>query len=116
MPITQHFIIEGKYLGSTERDMVYVHSQKQVPTSYAFFCPKCAALWATCPVEVVPGQPEHFMVWTRACKRHFYHAQEVPGSLWMEWDKDFNAAFPPEVLRWELNRHLDLYKEKENVT
>jgi hypothetical protein len=115
MPITQHFIIEGKYLGSSEREMIYVHAQKQIPYSYAFFCPVCAALWATCPVEMISGKPEHFQVLTRACHRHYHHAMEVPGSIFVGWDKDFNNAIPLEALRWELKQHLELFKDSENA-
>ena len=113
MPAIQHFIIEGKYLGSSERGAVYIHAQKQTPTSYAFFCPVCAELWARCPTELTPGQPEHFMVWTRACRKHYHHAMEAPGSIWMEWDQDFNAAFPEGVLKWELDRHFELYNKED---
>lgn len=107
MPITQHFIIRGKYLGNAQRQMTSRHSPAQVPTSYAFFCPVCAEVWARCPVEVVEGAPEHFMVWTKACSKHFVHRMEVPGSIYLDWDKDFTESFPEGVLREELLLHLD---------
>lgn len=112
---TQHFIIEGKYLGSTERGARYVHGQKQTPTSYAFFCPVCAALWATCPLELTEGKPEHFMVWTVPCRKHYHHAFVVPGSIHLSWDNEFTESFPRELLKWELERHLDFCELPERI-
>lgn len=111
MPITQHFIVEGKYLGSAERQMTSRHGPVQVPPSYAFFCPVCAEVWARCPVEVVEGQQEQFMVWTKACHKHFHHSMEVPGSLYLDWDKEFTESFPEGVLKAELLLHLDFYEK-----
>lgn len=107
MPITQHFILEGRYCGSAPRQMTSRHGPAQVPPSYAFFCPVCAEVWARCPVEVVAGSPEKFMVWTKACRRHYHHSLEVPGSIHLDWDKEFTESFPLETVRWEFERHLD---------
>ena len=112
MPILQHFIVEGKYLGTAERQMLFVHAQPQRPVSYAFFCPVCAEVWARCPVERADGTTENFMVWTQACRKHTFHRLAVPGSLTLSWEPDFTAAFPDELVRWEFDRHLD-YAEKE---
>jgi hypothetical protein len=99
---TQHFIIEGKHLGTAERTPRFVHAEVHNPVGYAFFCPCCGDVWARCPVEDQP-----WTVWTKPCRKHSTSALDIPGSLWLSWDKEFSLALPQEVLRWELERHLD---------
>ena len=106
---TQHFIVEGKYLGQAVRGAVFVHADLAPPLSYAFACPVCAEVWARCPVELPDGSHRRFQFQSKACRKHFGHALEVPGALTLGWDASFTDAFPEGVLRWELQRHLDLY-------
>lgn len=107
----QHFIVEGKYLGTAQRKLSIVHHEVQAPYSYAYFCPHCAELWARCPVEVPSGHAP-FQVWSIPCRKHPIDSLRVPGSLFLEWDKTFNNCLPEGVLRWELDRHLDLYPQE----
>lgn len=103
---TQHFIIEGKHLGTVERGRHFVHGEVQLPQAYAFFCPYCAEIWARCPVDGVKA----FHALTSTCRRHKRSSFSVPGSLRVALDDDFNNSFPPEVIRWEFHRYLNYYE------
>jgi hypothetical protein len=111
MPYTQHIIVEGRHLGTTERPPALVMGQFQRPISYAFFCPCCAEIWARCPVE---GQ-ERWMVQTIPCRKHSTSKYVVPGSLTLPWDGEFTTALPKDALSWELERHLDHAERMELV-
>ena len=106
MPYLQHFFIEGKHLGTTTRGNVFVHGELQAPTSVAYFCPKCAEIWARGMVE---GSP-HCEVRSVDCRKHPSRVYTVAGSLTSGWDEELNEAFPAEVLRWELERHFNYYE------
>lgn len=120
MNFTRHFFIEGQYLGSAKDQAHYIRNAKVLcpPQGHFFFCAHCSRLWAECPVE---GQAS--MIWSRACKNHSPGAQTggfgpqrtgvltVPsssptGSIWLDWEPEFTATFPPRVLEWEIARHL----------
>lgn len=98
----QTFFVEGKYLGQAMRPLVLHMGAYAPPLSFAYFCPVCAELWARCPVA-----GSEWMVWTRPCRKHPPQYSSIPGSLWLPWEKSFNDAFTPELLAWELDRHLD---------
>lgn len=104
---TQHFNIEGRYLGSCTRRSVVVCGQYQQPASFAFFCGRCANLWARCPVDQSYNSPDSdWVVWRRPCWKCRGHSGEVPGSLMLPWDPDFSEAFPDAVVRWEFDQHM----------
>lgn len=108
MPFLQHFIIEGKHLGTAHRSKVFVHAELQPPQAYAYFCPLCAEIWARCPVEGIGADP-NWRVLTMYCRKHSHPLWQVSGSILTVWDEGFVAAFPEEVLRWELQRHFEHY-------
>lgn len=111
--VTQHFILEGRYLGSALRSTSFSRRDscggvyERVPLSYAFFCPVCAEVWARCPVELPNGTQRQFFALTLACRKHEVSAWQVPGALQCGSDEDFFAAFPDEVVKWEFERHLE---------
>jgi hypothetical protein len=107
----QHFFVEGKYLGTAQRGLALHAGQYAPPVSFAFFCPHCADLWARCPVGDYNGTDRDWMVWTMACRKHPSRTFSVAGSLYLAWEKSFSDSFPPELLAWELDRHLD-YAER----
>ena len=93
--------------------MIWVHAERAAPRSYAFFCPVCGDTWASCAVRhQQTGQIELFTVWEVPCKYHYTDSQRVPGSLWLQWDKDFTDSFPPDLMKWELERHLDFIERR----
>jgi hypothetical protein len=109
MPYTQHFIVEGAYLGSAVRGRLSVTGGTSDPQPYAFFCGSCAELWARCPVDKLsPSIQQEWMVWRRPCRRCAGHSGEIPGSLLLPWEEDFNncLAEVPDALRWEFQQHL----------
>jgi len=110
MPYIQHFIIEGQYLGSALRERVRVHGTLEAPQPYAFFCGSCADLWARCPVDKLSSQQsQEWMVWRRPCRKCQGNAGEIPGSVMLPWDEDFNTSLTTvsDALRWEFHRHLE---------
>jgi hypothetical protein len=103
----QHFIIEGRYLGSVERKFDLTRGAS--PLSYGFFCMGCGEVFAKCPVE---GRPWQF--WARTCRKCPGGATlGLPGSIDLSWDKEFTAAFPFAVLLWEFQCELEQY-DKDN--
>lgn len=107
-PFQQHFFIEGKHFGTAARSRVWVHGELQAPRSLAYFCPKCAEIWARCPVVGEWSNPD-WAVLSMHCKKHNEPTWQVSGSLSINWDKEYVDAFPEAVLQWELQRHFDYY-------
>lgn len=107
---TQHFIIEGRPFGTGDRGFVYTKEVKHIPWSVLYVCRYCGNEYARAPV-LVAGVEREYTVHTGVCRRcaqrtrsvHF----DIPGSIWRSWDAEFVNAFPPEVLRWELERHIE---------
>lgn len=115
---TQHYFIRGKYYGSAERQPVYHHAERCNPTGLAFFCPFCGEVWALCPVE---GQP--FNSYNSPCEKHKRTDElgssslgritrlEVPGSLLLPFDPEWNDALPRELLAREFLIHFNHQSE-----
>lgn len=114
MQYTQHFIIEGRYLGSTPRGKVNAHGSLTAPAPFAFFCPRCGDLWARCPVEGhTPFEPVWtWAAWSISCRKCRPNFGEVPGSLIFPWACEFNEDLPLEVMQRELTIHLDWWERK----
>ena len=108
MSFPQAFIVEWQYLGRAMRGFV----NAGFPHPFAFFCPHCGDLWARCPVETPAHTKVLWLSWSRPCRKCPPHSGEIPGSLILPWEPEFNSALPEEVLRWELNRHLDWLEKK----
>lgn len=84
---------EGRFIKGTTWDL---------PSSFAFFCPYCGQVWARAHCE---GRV--YRVWAVECSRHPAPSwTQVAGSLWLEWDKEFTACFPPAVMEREVQIHL----------
>lgn len=102
----QHFIIEGRHLGSANRTFSLLQGGK--PNSYGFFCHSCGKVFAVAPLE---GRPWEY--WSRTCEQCSSAGSTtlgIPGSVWLAWDPDFIAAFPDAVLRWEFDRHSEWFE------
>lgn len=105
----QHFIVEGKFLGTAARGLVPVHEELHPPRSFAYFCQTCGDVWARLPVEDHLGNQQPFSVLTVGCSKHRQHSLEVGGSLFTSRDPYMLDAFPWEVWARELSLHLDLF-------
>ena len=99
---TQHFIVEGQWLGQAPRGLKRIHETFEPPRGYAFLCPTCGDVWAKAPVE-----QQTFLALHSPCSKHPGWYGTLPGSLWSEYDEEFNASFPPAVLRREFDLHLN---------
>lgn len=106
----QHFIIEGKYLGSAER--LFDLTRGASPLSYGFFCHACGEVFAKCPID---GRPWQY--WSRTCRKCAAlggGSLGIPGSIDLSWDPEFTSAFPLSVLVWEFQRELDYHERLQN--
>jgi len=117
MRFTRHYLVNGKLLGSVQCDKVVVHDQMAEPTSYAYFCPVCANIWARAPVvNNATGETIRFQVWSICCEHHqdrVVGKSEIPGQLFLRWDKPYNDLFPREVLQYETNQAIKhLFKDE----
>lgn len=111
-PFLQHFFVMGKYLGASPRNKVWVHAEQQSPRSLGFVCPVCGDAWAKAPVEPASGNGmAQWEVMMRPCPKHQQSRYDVPGSITLSWDPDFNDSFPPDVIRWEFQQHLNLFPD-----
>lgn len=103
----QHFIIEGRYLGSVERRFDLTRGAS--PFSYAFFCQHCGEVFAKCPID---GRPWQY--WSRTCRKcPGGGTLGNPGSLWLSWDSEFTSALPEPALKWEFQRLLDQFDKEQ---
>ena len=93
----QFFEIEGKFLGHAARGL---DIQLRPPLGAAFFCSTRGRIWALCPIA-----DREFMIWSIPCANHT-RSFAVPGSIYLSWDADFNAAMPDAVVRREFEIHL----------
>jgi hypothetical protein len=116
----QHFIIEGRYLGTAERGVFL--EPKEVrgcrPLSIILFCDKCGDPWARFPVESSDGHTTQWQAYAATCRKHLAeglgYAQRVPGSVLIPWDADLKGVLPLSVLLWEFQRELDYYDWTQN--
>jgi len=108
MSWTQHFLIEGAYLGTASRTYSTQSKDAAPPDGHAFFCPHCSTLWAVCAIE---GRPSFPLV--RNCRKHSFTSPLGPGgSVWLSWDQEFVEALPIAVLRRELELHADWHERR----
>jgi len=95
-------------MGTAIRSFVKRQDSVDIPLSYAYFCPTCGEVWARAVCENRP-----FFVWTVGCRKHQQYNFLIAGSLMLPLEPDFNAILPLDVLKWELERHIDFYLAKE---
>lgn len=105
------YFIDGQYLGQGRRSWEFFHNQPIPPESKAFFCEHCGEVWA----RVVSTEgTKHFAVYSMGCAkcRNPYRFMNPPGSIWMDWDKDWQDAMPKAVLQRELRLHCEFWLER----
>jgi hypothetical protein len=111
---TQSFFVGDEFLGESPRGLQ--HRTNAYPLSIAFFCPSCGDIWARCPVEGSPRS--RWRVAFSACERcDRIDILNLPGSLWLPLDTDFQNALPHAALLREFHlalKYLD-YLQSEGI-
>lgn len=109
MNYTQKFMVEGMFLGETERGKHFNKGELQAPYSEVFVCGGCGDTYAKCPVTDRAGKLQPFMIRGGTCGScvPWYKRGNPPGSIWQSWDEEFIKAFPPELIDREFHLMLD---------
>ena len=93
----QSFFLRDQLIVSQEVKPFFLHGQPSLPFGKAFFCPHCAEIWASAIVENRDTYVEHI-----PCDSHpATPSSPPPGSLWLSWDRNWNAALPQQLLERE---------------
>ena len=94
---TQLFFLHGDLVAEQPAKPFMLHAQRTLPVGRGFFCPICAELWFTALVSGRETYIEHIL-----CERHPPSpSRPLPGSLWLPWDSNWNAALPQVLLERE---------------
>lgn len=107
MKALQYFFIEGRPLGTAERE-VNVHCR-----SYIFVCEVCGEVYAKAPLTQPNQPPLPWEALTGRCAKESPKKlySDIPGSIMIKhWDFAFIDALPMPVLQWELERHILAYE------
>lgn len=106
---TQILNLNGQtFISSVQRTQVFNELQK--PTGLSFYCSMHHSLWMQAIIK-----DENSRVLTlpcEQCKRTFL--QPWPGSLWLDWDKQWNMRIPNELLKREFLLHFNILQELIN--
>ena len=94
------------FLGAAERNLEWVGKELHPPRSLAWFCPRCSIVWARAAV-IVDKATQRWHVMTTICPFCPSDGFDVPGSLSLPWDNDYENALPNEVLRREICKVTD---------
>lgn len=92
-----NFEIEGMSRGNGN-----ILSPTPLARSYAFLCPHCGRVWS----RASTGQP--FMALHTPCRDcPPYLDDDVPGSLFVDWEPEFMASWSIDVWKWEFEVQLN---------
>jgi len=113
---TQHFVIEGRYYGSCLRRRLPNEGNLVNPTSYTYVCPECGDVWAKAFME-----GRRYCIINKRCRLHPHEGYDsiydIAGSLLFPhiaaYEKAYNEGLPVEVMRWEVERHLDWWEKQQ---
>lgn len=113
MDFIQHFIVEGKLLGSAVIKPYFYDGILKAPFPHCLVCQYCADVWARFPIE---GGDKPFIVRTGLCRKHGHHFETVvSGSLTLLGAPEWQNYWPDGALQWELERELDFYERWHKV-
>lgn len=78
-------------------------------TGYCFVCPRCGELWA----RVTLKGAVHAILSRNCsdCQPNYKYMLLLPGSLWLDYDPEFNDALPQPVLEREFWLHVNQYEK-----
>lgn len=98
--------IEGQDFGEMELKDEVRRGEICPCEGQAFFCSYCGRVWAR---VIIPGR--RIFPWTMVCSKCTGHlSMEIPGSIWMIWDRDFVEALPPKALEREFELTYQHYQ------
>lgn len=112
---TRTFLIEGKYYGQADIPELSFGQRLHPPHSTLFYCKQCGAMYAQCPTK--RGFDGKLMSWQalagicKRCEPEF--PWEIPGSIWLVWNKSSTAFLSQEIMERELILAIDNYKPRE---
>lgn len=76
--------------------------------SLLWYCGQCGTVYARCHSVDLFGRSMEWLSVRLACaKCQPYFSWEVPGSIWMGWDKDWTNSLPLSVLQREFDLHYE---------
>lgn len=116
MQFPQQIFIDGALFDNREVGQIQVRNTLAAPYGQSFNCPICMRQWA---VVMISGQPTHAL--NSFCSHHaigeklgtwnFGHIAnyQVPGSLWLSYDDQWNSRLRGRVLEREFLLHYDAY-------
>ena len=62
----------------------------------------------------MPIEGRSWDFWRRPCRKHWTNADDVPGSVSLILEDEYQAELPLEVLKWELERHIEWLTKVKN--
>lgn len=115
MEYTQTFFYEGRFLGSTVRQITNpdLLSQRTFLESKLLYCGYCGEVYARFPLTAKSGQVQLWQSFRACCRKCTPGtAYSTPGGLCVHWDKGFIEALPANLLREELLRELIAFEKR----
>lgn len=103
MSIEAHVWVEDQHLGTFEPAY---DERGNYPRSVAFFCPSCARVWA----RIIVGDQLWHPV-SIPCRKHHCSPYLPGGSIWLPLRPELNHKLPPQALRYEMLRGLELVEQ-----
>ena len=111
MNYEQSIWIGGNFYGGFVRSSMVIHAERQPPRSLAYFCPHCGEIWARAEIEGCT----QWEIGGGYCKEHPGPSPfTVPGSLLLAWEPEYCELLLscPDVVRWEMTRHLEFIERR----
>lgn len=102
------WMLEGEQVGQTELSEELLAMIHLWPASIAAFCHHCGRVWAGMRVPGKKFHPRYLPC--EHCPAILN--DEVPGSLWFNWDRSFTEALPDRLIEREFALHLAFYDKE----
>ncbi len=119
---TQEFwwtLHEGPQFKSAECERTFVRVKEEVcqPLSLLFYCARCGLVYCRAPLRG-PESPSwaggNWQPVAGICADcPPIRERDVPGSIWLRLDEDYQLALPDTVLRREVALHFKWFDSKE---
>lgn len=105
------WVVEGQHCGTSKIPLVTAWGITR-SRSVAYFCPMCCRVWATVKYDTLAK----FSVQHMGCKDcPVDYEGEVPGALWISYDKQQNAAMPARAVQREFELTLAHFERRNHL-